>query len=348
MFGQFIVSTPINRESPRISEAGDNISFTRPTYQSDLTPQASSTPSCFTPAPFGMPEKTNYRPAGDLIPPLFSPPPEGRPMRSQPVALIGNSTNFLGLLQDSPGPAALTPNSINTPDSDSPNESSQESEASTGGAGTSREELLVAMSNVTFPTGFHEFVDSMPGRRQRTIIQTPMSPHQTPPVPSDHRFITLQFNSMFNASILNSIVLSFDSLSMINDDTISPFNNQIAVSPNIPKDLEPTKMQKTVPHHPYIDIIPFPGFRDKMLRVLDIIDEDDVCGMMLTDWGVWGSQPWDKTSWEVGEKFAEKYWFLMDEEMKRTSDFWRGQRGLKPLKALHKRGVQRGRVVGEV
>jgi len=346
MLGPFPVSTPVDRES---SDAGDNIPYTPAltTYESDFSPQTSSTPSTFTLAPFGMPMTTSYRPPGYLIPPSFSPPPEERHVRSQPVAPMSNCMNFLGLLQDSPGPTALTPNSTNTSDSGSPKESSQEPGTLSGKTTITREEFLTTLSNITFPPGFHEVVNPEPTPKQKTFLQTLMS-RRTPSVPSDTRFIRLQFNSMINASVLNGIILSCDTLSMMDEDALSPFNNQITISPNIPKDLEPTQMQKTVPHHPYIDIVPFSGFRDKMLRVLDIIDEDDVCCMIHTDWGVWGDRPWDKTSWEVGEKFAEKYWFLMDEEMKRTSDFWRGQRGLKPLKIQQKRRMERGRVVGEV
>ncbi|KAF8422013.1 hypothetical protein EV426DRAFT_607157 [Tirmania nivea] len=343
IFGPFPVSTSINRDSPSISEAGDNTSTT---YESDFSPLTSLTPSAFTLAPFSMPMTTSYRLPGYLIPPSFSPPPEERPVRSQPMS---NSMNFLGLVRDSPGLTELSPNSTNTSDSGSRNETPQEPETLTGRSTISREDFLTALSNITFPPGFHEVVNPEPTQKQRTLIQTLMSSsRQTPSVPSDNRFITLQFNSIVNASMLNCIILSCDTLNMMDEDALSPFNDQFAISPNIPKDLEPTQMQITVPHHPYIDIVPFPGFRNKMLRFLDIIDEEDVCSMIYTDWGVWGNRPWDKTSWEVGEKFAEKYWFLMDEEMKRVSDFWRGQRGLKPLKIQQKRGVERGRVVGEV
>lgn len=345
MLGPFPVSPSTNRESPRISEAEDNIRYTPTIYESGITPQASPIPSTFTLAPFGMPMTTNYRPPGYLIPPSFSPPPEDKPARSQPVAPMSDRINFLGPLQDSPGPTVLTPSSTNTSNPGSPNEISQELGTLTGKL--SREDYLTALSNLTFPPGFHELMHPEPTLKQRTFVQTLMSSQQAPSIPGD-RFITLQFNSIVNASMLNGIILSCDTLTMMDEDALSPFTNQMALSPNIPKDLEPTQMQRTVPHHPYIDIIPFSGFRDKMLRFMDIIDEDDLCCMMHTDWGVWGSRPWDKTSWEVGEKFAKKYWFLMDDEMRRASDFWRGQRGLKPLKIQQRRGVERGRVVGEV
>jgi hypothetical protein len=42
---------------------------------------------------------------------------------------------------------------------------------------------------------------------------------------------------------------------------------------------------------------------------------------------IWGSMPWDPTGWELGSEFAQKWWFLLDEGIIRTSNFWRCQRG---------------------
>ena len=41
---------------------------------------------------------------------------------------------------------------------------------------------------------------------------------------------------------------------------------------------------------------------------------------------VWGNIPWDETGWEIGERFAMKWWFLMDDEVLRTTNFWRASR----------------------
>lgn len=364
MLGPFPISTLDNMENTRVTEIGgnrDHTRFTSTTYGADFRSQTSSALGNIASAPFGVPLTTSYRHPGYLIPPSFSPPPDERPVATEPSA---KSTSNLrghigtpGSLDENfePIPITRTPSlchSTPSSSSDSPKDSSQDAGTLTGrSAIVSKEEFLTAIADITLPPGFHEIVSPEPTPRQKSFIQTLTSSScQSNSVPSDHGFITLQFNNIFNASILNGIILSFDSLNMIDEDAISPFNDkQIIISPNLPKDLEPTPLQLTVPHHPYIDIVPFAGFREKVLRFLDLIDEDDLCHMMYTDWGVWGNRPWDKTSWEVGQKFSEKYWFLMDEDMIRASNFWRSQKGLKPLKIQQPmRGVERGKVVGEV
>jgi hypothetical protein len=49
--------------------------------------------------------------------------------------------------------------------------------------------------------------------------------------------------------------------------------------------------------------------------------------MASGDLKVWGSTPWDPRGWEIGPEFARKWWFLMDDGIIQTSNFWRSQRG---------------------
>jgi hypothetical protein len=46
---------------------------------------------------------------------------------------------------------------------------------------------------------------------------------------------------------------------------------------------------------------------------------------------VWGSVSWNAAGWEVGERWVGKWGWLSDEEMIRTTNFWRRQRGVGPL-----------------
>ena len=46
---------------------------------------------------------------------------------------------------------------------------------------------------------------------------------------------------------------------------------------------------------------------------------------------VWGSNPWEEGAWEIGETFAVKWWFLMEEEVLRGTNIWRGLRGERRL-----------------
>lgn len=96
---------------------------------------------------------------------------------------------------------------------------------------------------------------------------------------------------------------------------------------SLPSTLMPTELQKTIPHPPFVDVIPFPGVRDRVLRSLAVIDLEkltiDLTGGAFK---VWGSIPWDGTSWEVSEEFAKKWWFLIDGELLQATNFWRRQR----------------------
>lgn len=93
-----------------------------------------------------------------------------------------------------------------------------------------------------------------------------------------------------------------------------------------PKDLQPLDIQITVEHHVYLDVVPFPTFRERALRALTcdppLFDEDELCVDVTVKGGlrVWGTQgnnrgmdacrSWDMRSWEPAPWFLKKYWFL--------------------------------------
>lgn len=103
---------------------------------------------------------------------------------------------------------------------------------------------------------------------------------------------------------------------MGDDDTVSRFvvgsgSSSPLRLPEGVEDLEPTKKQTRIAHHPYIDTVPFKGFRDRLLEYVrygeetgDYTREGKVCAGMAEGWGVWGQVPWEGRSWEVGETFA--------------------------------------------
>src|SRR5450432_3446874 len=54
-----------------------------------------------------------------------------------------------------------------------------------------------------------------------------------------------------------------------------------------PPSLEPTALQKVVPHHAYIDMIPFPTIRDRILETMTVINEEELCRDLVSeDWRV--------------------------------------------------------------
>lgn len=127
------------------------------------------------------------------------------------------------------------------------------------------------------------------------------------------------------------------------DAAISIFNAQVPgfSESHIPLDLQPTEVQKRVPHHPWLDFFPSPTLRDNLIALQDTIDDEDLCHDLMAFWDtrntrasllVWGP-PWETTSWEVTESFLSKWGFLLYgcTALLKSTNFWRVQRGEKKL-----------------
>jgi hypothetical protein len=84
-------------------------------------------------------------------------------------------------------------------------------------------------------------------------------------------------------------------------------------------------------------MIPFPVLRDWILETLAVINEEELCKDLQTDdWKIWGKKPWEPRSWEFAAGFVHKWWFLLDDEILRTTNFWRSQRQEELLGLPHK------------
>lgn len=125
---------------------------------------------------------------------------------------------------------------------------------------------------------------------------------------------------------------------IMNHDSLSDLSlhNKFA---DWPPTLQPTPLQLSMEHHPWVDCFPWPQLRDNLLQAFehpDICDEDELCHdtcdykdperepMLL----IWGS-PWDPRSWEVGENFLRKWaWLLIGcGDVIVATNHWRAQRG---------------------
>ncbi|KAF4985077.1 hypothetical protein FDECE_16845 [Fusarium decemcellulare] len=175
--------------------------------------------------------------------------------------------------------------------------------------------------------------------------------HQLYMVRSPHPTI-LPILSQFNfirALLANMDILGISSEKMDNN-TLSPFNSPnchrpsaSTAPPTLPEGLQPTSLQRTTLHHPWIDLLPVPEMRDNLFqRGLDCFNEEELCyslrgripdrdpGML-----VW-RESWDPSGWEVTEGFVRTWgwtivgcWGLL-----RSTNEWRVQRGEKPLFCL--------------
>ena len=116
--------------------------------------------------------------------------------------------------------------------------------------------------------------------------------------------------------------------------------------PSLPSNMQPTVVQLNIPHHPILDILPWPSVRTKLIYAFslpmeqrpgvartemaliqlayDIEDEKD--GFIVHGDG-------RKTEdWEVGSLFLKNWWWALDGGVVETSNSWRAARGQRQLR----------------
>jgi hypothetical protein len=131
---------------------------------------------------------------------------------------------------------------------------------------------------------------------------------------------------------------------------------------DLPWNLQPTPAQLTIPHHPAIDILPWPSVREKMICILSlpsmlrppIAQNDDPCSSSqanaiqrlmhdlddlqegsrvhgnATSWD--GPSELTEDAWEMGECFYRNWWFCIDRDAAATTNRRRRARGVRVMK----------------
>jgi hypothetical protein len=124
----------------------------------------------------------------------------------------------------------------------------------------------------------------------------------------------------------------------------SPFSNPANAHltyDHLPLNLRPTMAQRTLPHHPVLDILPWPTVRSKLIHVFsqtpDLRPPSTLCPTALDfvydiedsaeGVRIWGDDPCDWQNWEVGEKVFGKWWWAFDGEIIKNSNELRVNRG---------------------
>lgn len=115
-----------------------------------------------------------------------------------------------------------------------------------------------------------------------------------------------------------------------------------ALSPNLPLQLKPTELQLHTPHMAYIDMIPSPTLRDRLItigpansntfmsQVCTIACDVEDTGQMT----VWGEDWFNEFSWEFSADVLERWGgWLLTREWGQRANFWRRQRGAPVLPA---------------
>lgn len=114
----------------------------------------------------------------------------------------------------------------------------------------------------------------------------------------------------------------------------------------LPTTWQPTATQILTPHHPFLDFLPWPSVRDRVINIFALPErarppsaagpmglvnlaydiEDNSEGVRI-----YGEDPYDPAYWEVGQVVFQRWWFLFDRDIIATSNRWRRLRGAPPL-----------------
>ena len=163
--------------------------------------------------------------------------------------------------------------------------------------------------------------------------------------------ITLNINI---AMAKNATIMGFKREILCVEGSISPFNysgpSQIPIS--YPRSLEPTLVQQNIVHHPWLDVFPFPNFRNNVIQACaaNIMDDGDLCADISeinqentekASLIVWGESS-NPECWEASILFFRKWGWLLNgcPEVLEATNRWRQSRG---EKLLHWRGEEVGR-----
>ncbi len=126
----------------------------------------------------------------------------------------------------------------------------------------------------------------------------------------------------------------------------SPHNNATDALALLPTNWRPTRAQRMIPHHPILDVMPWPAVRERLIGIFSLpfevrpLTAADPLALIqfvydLEDGAeglrVWGSDPYDASCWEIGQLVFERWWFVFDREVVDQSNRWREMRGASKL-----------------
>jgi hypothetical protein len=111
----------------------------------------------------------------------------------------------------------------------------------------------------------------------------------------------------------------------------------------LPSHLLPTRTQRLIPHHPIIDLLPWPSTRDKLIQVFHLPvglrpeTAQDPMGLVrlvydMEDGGgegvrISGDDPFEPSVWEIGQVVFERWWWAFEISVVERSNRARARRG---------------------
>ena len=161
---------------------------------------------------------------------------------------------------------------------------------------------------------------------------TPMSTSSNDPsnlvvvVPNNIREIRRSLHQMF-APLLEIPVIS---------NPQSHLATLAALEPTLPTTLKPTQLQLSTPHHAYIDMLPSPLLRDRLIAIgpanaNTFLTESCTIACDIEDTGqmtIWGEDWLNDFSWEFSATVLERWGgWLLTADWGQRANFWRRQRG---------------------
>jgi hypothetical protein len=159
--------------------------------------------------------------------------------------------------------------------------------------------------------------------------------------PTADHLLTLVKLNVYRALSENMTALGMDMGWMKADVSLHCTLRPIDFEWVIPPHLQPTAIQRSVSHHPWLDFFPHPKMRDRLISAGEGLDEEELCLDVMGFWDsnreyagliVWG-QPWMIENWELSEGFIRKWnWTLRDcPELFKSTNYWRSVRGEKKI-----------------
>lgn len=170
-------------------------------------------------------------------------------------------------------------------------------------------------------------------------------------LPSGKHLALLGRYNLSRATATNMTILGIPSVRVgdacdITRGDIELFQNMPAA---VPESLQPTPLQLSTPHEPWVDLFPCPQLRDSIITYAETEHFDsnefmyDAAGRLEHECTVgeephepgmyvW-SDPWSAQGWELTENFISKWQCLLVgcDDLLRSTNYWRSLRGEKML-----------------
>ncbi|KAL4821224.1 hypothetical protein BDW67DRAFT_179926 [Aspergillus spinulosporus] len=133
------------------------------------------------------------------------------------------------------------------------------------------------------------------------------------------------------------------SLSSSPSSSSSGLDLDLDIDLSLPIHLHPTRTQLLLPHHPILDILPWPSTRDKLIQIFNLPapvrpqSAQDPLGLFrlvydIEDEGgegvrVTGADVFDPGSWEIGQVVFQRWWWAFEAHLVQRWDCIRRARG---------------------